>query len=981
MPPKLEIEKHPPCISSRGVLRRRARSAMAASSSAIWRTDILSAFFNTGTRSPRSVYDSDPNNTAGTLGDGTNTSRLAPEQIGTATDWVAVSAGHNHTLGLRSDGTLWAWGPNTNGQLGDGGTTSSDEPEQVGTAADWTDVTAPTVAITSPADGWVSTTATPELDFTIGDAAPASVVVEVDGATVGTGTTSGQDLAALANGQHTVTVSGTDAAGNTGTATSTFWVEVPAYNTLPGFNVTVHAGFGTSVTFGQVVTAGQSTAATTLVDPGPAMLDTQVGPYFTIGTTAGTSGSISVTLPYDPTGLTTAQQQALTIEQLVGGVWTDVTASVDTSGHTVTGSVTSLGSFAVVIGNPPQGTMTLNNGNAISYSRVVTLDSSNVSNATGMRTSSDGVNWTGWQSYEAHTLVGLTGLAGPKTVYVEYRNAGSDMLQPAPTTVTLSPAAVSAGGYHTLAVRSDGTLWAWGWSLHGQVGGQVDSNGIAWTPEQIGGASDWAAVSAGGIHSLGLQSDGSLWAWGYNGDGELGDGSLGGSQASPEHVGSDTDWAVVSAGNDYSLALKNNGTLWAWGYNGDGELGDGTTTGSDVPKRIGTATSWVALSAGGGHSLALRSDGTLWAWGYNGHGELGDGTTADSLVPEQIGVANDWVAVSAGGGFSLALKSDGTLWAWGENNYGQLGEGTTSDSYTPEPVGTEADWVAVSAGGYQGGWYSLAAKSDGTFWAWGNNQFGQLGDGTTNEQDSPEHIGGSSSGYTLSAGGNHALALESSGFVAAWGDDSYGQLGALTPLASNVPEQVFNVDDTTPPSGSMAVNPVAYGQTAPLSSAVSGAVQMRTSTDDTNWTAWRPYAASSLVALTGLAGTKTVYAQYRDWGYNVLELNGSVALKSATLSGCRQGLALKTDASLWAWGENGQGALGDGTTTNSLAPEQIGSASDWAAVSAGGAHSLALCSDGSMWAWAPTIPASSATAQRTTLTFPSSPMRIRTGRQ
>ena len=293
------------------------------------------------------------------------------------------------------------------------------------------------------------------------------------------------------------------------------------------------------------------------------------------------------------------------------------------------------------------------------------------------------------------------------------------------------------------------------------------------------------AFAAGEYHSLAVMGDGSLWAWGWNGYGQRGDGG-GTEQVSPIRIGTDTDWASVAASRYHSLALKSDGSLWAWGDNGYGTLGDGTTTIRYTPIRVGTDTDWVAISAGSTHSLGLKSDGSLWAWGGNAYGQLGDGGSANRLVPTRIGTGNDWVAVSAGGYHSLALKSDGSLWAWGYNDNGQLGDGGTTNRLVPTHIGTGTGWVATAGGGY----HSLALKSDGSLWAWGDNASGTLGDGTTTDRRVPTHIGTGTSWVAVSAGEGHSLALKSDGSLWDWGLNSYGELGDGTTTDRHAPARV-----------------------------------------------------------------------------------------------------------------------------------------------------------------------------------------------
>jgi alpha-tubulin suppressor-like RCC1 family protein len=198
---------------------------------------------------------------------------------------------------------------------------------------------------------------------------------------------------------------------------------------------------------------------------------------------------------------------------------------------------------------------------------------------------------------------------------------------------------------------------------------------------------------------------------------------------------------TVSAGEFHTCAVHGDHTLWCWGENGNGQLGDGTTNGSDVPVQESTAASdWAAVTAGYVHTCAIKTTGTLWCWGDNGNGQLGDGTTSDSHVPVQESTAaSDWAAVAAGYNYTCAIKTTGTLWCWGDNGNGQLGDGTTNGSDVPVQETTAAsDWAAVTVGYV----HTCAIKTTGTLWCWGNNGNGQLGDGTNNESHVPVQVTG-----------------------------------------------------------------------------------------------------------------------------------------------------------------------------------------------------------------------------------------------
>jgi alpha-tubulin suppressor-like RCC1 family protein len=298
------------------------------------------------------------------------------------------------------------------------------------------------------------------------------------------------------------------------------------------------------------------------------------------------------------------------------------------------------------------------------------------------------------------------------------------------TPVTMLRTSIATGERHSLALKTDGGLWTWGWNAYGQLGHGDTTYGRN-APTRVGSDSDWAAVASGINHSLTLKNEGSLWAWGDNGSGQLGLGdSVSGNKNVPTRVGTASDWAVIAAGFEHSLALKANGSLWAWGGNSFGQLGHGDNVYiRSVPTRVGTATDWAVVAAGGRHSLLLKADGSLWACGRNDDGQLGlgDSGSGNKNVPTRVGTDNNWVKVVAGGDYSLAVKADGSLWAWGSNFAGTLGLGDLQiDSRNvPTRVGTASDWAAVSAGGL----HTLALTTDGDLWVWGRNDSGQLGNG------------------------------------------------------------------------------------------------------------------------------------------------------------------------------------------------------------------------------------------------------------
>jgi hypothetical protein len=217
---------------------------------------------------------------------------------------------------------------------------------------------------------------------------------------------------------------------------------------------------------------------------------------------------------------------------------------------------------------------------------------------------------------------------------------------------------LSGGRGHSLGVRTNGTAWAWGNNSFGVLG---DNTIVAKSSpiSVVGGFINWCQVSAGRYHSLGLRSNCTLWAWGTNTNGELGDNTAVSKSSPVSVVGGFTDWCQVSAGHSHNLALRTNGTAWAWGINPSGQLGDGTVTCKSSPVSVvGGFTDWCQVSAGRYLSLGLRTNGTAWAWGCNGSGQLGDNTAVSKSSPVSVvGGFTDWCRVCAGGCHSVALRN------------------------------------------------------------------------------------------------------------------------------------------------------------------------------------------------------------------------------------------------------------------------------------------------------------------------------------
>ena len=346
-------------------------------------------------------------------------------------------------------------------------------------------------------------------------------------------------------------------------------------------------------------------------------------------------------------------------------------------------------------------------------------------------------------------------------------------------------------GNFSLAVKQDGTLWSWGRNDFGQLGlgNYEDKN----SPTQIGTATNWASVAAGGRQCYAIKTDGTLWSWGDNFYGQLGTGNFT-YYTIPTQVGTDTNWQTIYGGGDsFAIGLKTNGTLWAWGYNAEGQLGNGTTTDINIPIQIGTATDWVTADAGEKYVCAIKSNGTLWSWGENNYGQLGLGgiSTTSVYVPTQIGVDTNWSKVSCGFDHTLANKTDGSLWSWGNNFAGQLGDNTTVQKNAPVQIseGTSPDGSVIEFS--SGLRFSLGITASGKLYGWGSGQYGQLGDGATTGHIIPTQIGTDTDWQKIATGLAHTLTLKSSAnMLYAMGSNSFGQLGDATVVDKLIPTAI-----------------------------------------------------------------------------------------------------------------------------------------------------------------------------------------------
>ncbi len=444
---------------------------------------------------------------------------------------------------------------------------------------------------------------------------------------------------------------------------------------------------------------------------------------------------------------------------------------------TVSLTGTGLAPLAIVFSGTGSGTVLARSGQTVSSCTAnCTKEFSMDTLVTLIAQPAVGATFAGW--------TGCDSVAGTACMVTmgSARTAGATF----GTTLPGANVGIATGFNHSLALKGDGLVWGWGYNVNGQLGNGATGS-ISTIPLPTAVIANITAIAAGYFHSLALQSNGTVWAWGANGSGQLGNGSTSAS-ATPVSVSGLIEVVALAGGNDHTLALKNDGTVWAWGGNALGKLGNSSTTASSSPVPVTGLTDIIAIAAGGTHSVALKNDGTVWTWGGNNAGQLGNGGTVASSVPVPVSGLTGVRAIAAGNAHTVALQSNGTVWTWGQNSDGQLGNSSTTSGSSPVTVTGLAGVSTIAAGSV----HTLALKNDGTVWAWGDNYSSQLGRGIPGDSLVAVDVPTLSGITALASKGTHSLALKSDGTVWAWGWNGSGQIGNGTSsgyLPVNTPEK------------------------------------------------------------------------------------------------------------------------------------------------------------------------------------------------
>ena len=491
-----------------------------------------------------------------------------------------------------------------------------------------------------------------------------------------------------------------------------------------------------------------------------------------------------------------------------------------------------------------------------------------------------------------------------------------------PTPTLMQSGKISAGDAFSMAIMKDGNLYAWGKNAKGQLGDGTTTNRTA--PVRI--LNNVAKISCGPYGAAAIATNGNLYAWGINDYGQLGNGTTT-NRTSPVLI--TTNVADVACGYGYMLFIKTDGTLWTCGRNDMGQLGSGTTTNRTTPAQI--ATNVAKAACGYAHAAMIKTDGSLWTWGWNGNGQLGDNTVVTKNAPVKImdGAAD----VKCGSTYTAAIKTDATLWTWGDNSCGQIGNNTTTQRNTPLRIITDVKSVAC------GQYHAAAVKTDNTLWTWGDNTYGQLGDNTVTDRRAPVKI--MDGAVDVACGDYHTLAYKTNGSLWTNGYNYYGQLGDGAQANRTAPYMIMPAD---------SILPQAYTVTF---DAQGGSPVPPTQSVPYNGTVQKPAANPARAGYT-FAGW---FVNNKLYDFNApvtsnTTLTGrwiTVAAKNRISAGESHATAIKQDDTLWAWGLNTYGRLGDGTTTQRNSPAKIMDGAK--EVSAGNTYTAAIKADRSLWTW------------------------------
>ena len=488
------------------------------------------------------------------------------------------------------------------------------------------------------------------------------------------------------------------------------------------------------------------------------------------------------------------------------------------------------------------------------------------------------------------------------------------------TTKTFCQIGTGAGATHTISIDKNGKVWGWGYNNNGQLGN--NSTTSTRTPVSILGASKtFCQIAAGQYHTIGIDKNGKVWCWGYNGYGQLGINSVTSARTPVAVLGATKTFCQIACEYFSTMAIDKNGQVWGWGYNKYGALGNNSTVSQRTPVVILGATKTFCQIVGSRfNALAIDKNGQVWGWGYNGYGQLGDNSITNQSTPIAVlGTTKTFCQIAAGYEYSIGLDKNGKVWGWGNNGSGQIGDNTTVSKCTPVAVlGTAKTFCKISAGGK----HSLAIDYMGRVWGWGYDNYGQVGDNRISSKKTPVTILGATKTFCIAVGGAYyIIGLDKNGQVWGWGYNDVGRLGNNSTIDVKTPVSILGVPKTfckiSAGTGlTLAID--KNGKVWSWGSNNQGGLGDNTTTNQ-----------STPIAVLGAAKTFC----------NIIGSN-------------MYSIALDYNGKAWSWGYNNNGQLGNNSTTTKKTPVAVlGAAKTFCQISSSNYHVLAIDKNGKLWGW------------------------------